>query len=209
MAEIGAGAPPTTHVRSVAVNRVLAVVAVVCLLATVALGLVYAGGHLPGALDSAVAGDVAGLGRTTFDVLVLPTEPYVLLPAIAVIAGVCAYRRRWADAALAIAGPAGAVALNTWVLKPLFGRWKDGVLVYPSGHTVSLVTVLVVLVLLARPKIVTVVVGTLLLCGAAIGMIGLGYHYFTDIAGGTLFATSVITGLRAVTPRRAPARSAG
>jgi membrane-associated phospholipid phosphatase len=69
--------------------------------------------------------------------------------------------------------------------------------------------VLVVLVLLARPKVLTVVLGVVLLCCAAIGMIGLGYHYLTDIVGGTFFATAVVTGLRAVTPRRVPAPSAG
>ncbi|WP_326833854.1 phosphatase PAP2 family protein [Amycolatopsis rhabdoformis] len=190
-------------------SRILALVAVLCVVATVALGLVYAGGHSPGALDSWAEHAISGLGRTTLDVLVLPTEPFVLIPAIAIIAGVCAYRRRWPDAALAVAGPALALGLNTWVLKPLFDRWKEGILVYPSGHTVSLVTVLVVLVLLARPKVLTVVVGVVLLCCAAIGMIGLGYHYLTDIVGGAFFATAVVTGLRAVTPRRVPAPSAG
>ncbi|MEW2504284.1 MULTISPECIES: phosphatase PAP2 family protein [unclassified Amycolatopsis] len=190
-------------------SRVLGLVAVLCALATVALGLGYAGGHSPGALDTWAAQAIAGLGPTTLNVLVLPTEPYVLIPAIAVIAGVCLYLRRRTDALLAVAGPALAVALNTWVLKPLFDRWKNDILVYPSGHTVSLVTVLVVLVLLARPKVLTVVLGVVLLCCAAIGMIGLGYHYLTDIVGGTFFATAVVTGLRAVTPRRVPAPSAG
>ncbi|WIX78187.1 phosphatase PAP2 family protein [Amycolatopsis carbonis] len=190
-------------------SRVLALVAVLCALATVALGLAYAGGHSPGALDAWAAQAIAGLGHTTLNVLVLPTEPYVLIPAIVVIAGTCLYLRRRTDALLAAAGPALAVALNTWVLKPLFDRWKNDILVYPSGHTVSLVTVLVVLVLLARPKVVTVVLGVVLLCCAAIGMIGLGYHYLTDIVGGTFFATAVVTGLRAVTPRRVPAPSAG
>ncbi|WP_432852104.1 phosphatase PAP2 family protein [Amycolatopsis sp. CA-161197] len=190
-------------------SRVLGLVAVLCALATVALGLGYAGGHSPGALDTWAAQAIAGLGPTTLNVLVLPTEPYVLIPAIAVIAGVCLYLRRRTDALLAVAGPALAVALNTWVLKPLFDRWKNDILVYPSGHTVSLVTVLVMLVLLARPKVLTVVLGVVLLCCAAIGMIGLGYHYLTDIVGGTFFATAVVTGLRAVTPRRVPAPSAG
>ncbi|MEV4597567.1 phosphatase PAP2 family protein [Amycolatopsis sp. NPDC049253] len=190
-------------------SRLLALVAVLCALATAALGLGFAGGHAPGALDAWAAGAIAGIGRGTLDVLVLPTEPYVLIPAIVVIAGTCLYLRRRTDALLAVAGPALAVALNTWVLKPLFDRWKNDILVYPSGHTVSLVTVLVVLVLLARPKVVTVVLGVVLLCCAAIGMIGLGYHYLTDIVGGTFFATAVVTGLRAVTPRRVPAPSAG
>ncbi|MGW4486096.1 phosphatase PAP2 family protein [Amycolatopsis sp. NPDC004368] len=190
-------------------NRILALVAVLCVVATVALGLVYAGGHSPGALDAWAANVIAGLGRGLLDVLVLPTEPYVLVPAIAVIAGICAYRRRWPDAALAVMGPVLAVVLNTWVLKPLFDRWKERILVYPSGHTVSLVTVLAVVVALASRKVLVAVVGVVLLCCAAIGMIGLGYHYLTDIAGGTFFATAVVTGLRAVTPRRVPAPSAG
>lgn len=190
-------------------RRILTVVAVACALATLVLGLVFAGGRSPSALDSAAASDVSGLGHGLLDALVLPTEPYVLLPAIAVIAGICLYRRRRGDALLAVAGPAVAVALNTWVLKPLFDRWKDGTLVYPSGHTVSLVTVLVVLVLFARWKAAAIVLGVVLLGCATVGMIGLGYHYLTDIAGGTFFATAVVTGLRAVTPRRAPVPSDG
>ncbi|HEY3709685.1 MAG TPA: phosphatase PAP2 family protein [Amycolatopsis sp.] len=190
-------------------RRILTVVAVACALATLVLGLVFAGGRSPSALDSAAASDVSGLGHGLLDALVLPTEPYVLLPAIAVIAGICLYRRRRGDALLAVAGPAVAVALNTWVLKPLFDRWKDGTLVYPSGHTVSLVTVLVVLVLFARWKLAAIVLGVVLLGCATVGMIGLGYHYLTDIAGGTFFATAVVTGLRAVTPRRAPVPSDG
>jgi membrane-associated phospholipid phosphatase len=190
-------------------RRILTVVALACALATLALGLVFAGGRSPSALDSAAASDVSGLGHGLLDALVLPTEPYVLLPAIAVIAGICLYRHHRGDALLAVAGPAVAVALNTWVLKPLFDRWKDGTLVYPSGHTVSLVTVLVVLVLFARWKAAAIVLGVVLLGCATVGMIGLGYHYLTDIAGGTFFATAVVTGLRAVTPRRAPVPSDG
>jgi membrane-associated phospholipid phosphatase len=190
-------------------RRTLAVVAVACALATLVLGLVFAGGRSPSALDAAAASGISGLGHGLLYALVLPTEPYVLLPAIAIIAGTCLYRRRKTDALLAVAGPAVAVALNTWVLKPLFDRWKDGTLVYPSGHTVSLVTVLVVLVLLARWKAAVAALGVVLLGCAAVGMIGLGFHYLTDIAGGTFFGTAVVTGLRAVTPRRAPVPSGG
>ncbi|MDT8914053.1 phosphatase PAP2 family protein [Amycolatopsis sp. PS_44_ISF1] len=187
-------------------RRILAAVALACALATLALGLVYAGGRSPGPLDVV---PTAGLGHGLLSALVLPTEPYVLLPAIAVIAGTCLYRRRPADALLAVLSPAIAVALTTWVLKPLFDREKDATLVYPSGHTVSLVAVLVVLVLLARRKTAAAAFGVVLLACATAGLTGLGYHYLTDVAGGTFFGTAVVTGLRAVTPRRAPARSAG
>ncbi|GAA3531781.1 phosphatase PAP2 family protein [Amycolatopsis ultiminotia] len=190
-------------------RRALALVAALCALATLVLGLVVAN-RAPGALDTR-ATDVTGrLSRPLLDVLVLPTEPYLLIPAIALVAGACLFRHRRRDALLAVAGPALAVALNTWVLKPLFGRMKDATLAYPSGHTVSLVTVLVVLVLLARPKLVTTLVAVFLLCCATIGLVGLGYHYLTDVAGGVCFATFVVTGMRAaLTPRLAPAPSTG
>jgi membrane-associated phospholipid phosphatase len=108
------------------------------------------------------------------------------------------------------------LAANTWVLKPLFDRQNDGYLVYPSGHTVSLVSTLAVLVLLARPGVarwIVVAVGAVLLIAAGTGMIGLGYHYFTDVVGGTFFAVAVVCAMRFATsrlsPRPSPAPSSG
>src|SRR5262245_56386569 len=115
------------------------IVAGVCALLTLALGLVVAGDHTPSGLDAAVAAAVTGWPRGLLTALVLPTEPYVILPAIAVL--VVLFR---SDALFVVLAPALAVAVNTWVLKPLFDRWKGDTLVYPSGHTVSLVATLVV-----------------------------------------------------------------
>ena len=117
------------------------ILAVVCALLTLTLGLVVAGGHSPSGLDLAITGWPHGLLR----VLVLPTEPYVLLPVLALLVAWCLYTsRRW-DALFVVLAPAIAVGANTWVLKPLFDRWKGDTLVYPSGHTVSMVATLVVL----------------------------------------------------------------
>ena len=157
------------------------------------------------------APDPVGGSRDFLTFLVLSTQPYVLVPAILLVAAVCLAARRRRDALLAVAGPSIAISLNTWALKPLFDREATGpgvanTLAYPSGHTVSLVSTLVVLTLLARPGVataVTAVIGAVLLAAAGLGMIGLGYHYFTDIVGGTLFATAEVFALRlAISPSR-------
>jgi membrane-associated phospholipid phosphatase len=115
-------------------------------------------------------------------------------------------RRPW-DALFSLLGPAIAVAANTWLLKPLFDRWKGDTLVYPSGHTVSLVATLVVIFVLARARTVVAAVGAVLLIGATIGMIGLGYHYLTDIIGGTLFAVAAVLAAHSLLTRLVHARS--
>lgn len=178
------------------------IIAVCCALVVVALGLVFGGDHGSSAVDDAARSVVDGWPRWVLRVLVLPTEPYVLVPVLAVVAGWCVRAdRRW-DAVFAVAAPVVAVVLNTWVLKPLFDRWKNDTLVYPSGHTVSMVaTVAVVCVLVGgRAGMVIAAVGALLLVGVTLGMMGLGYHYVTDVAGGTAFAVFVVLALRAAIP---------
>jgi membrane-associated phospholipid phosphatase len=41
-----------------------------------------------------------------------------------------------------------------------------------------------------------IAISALLLTAAGIGMVGLGFHYFTDIVGGTFFAIAVVFALR-------------
>jgi len=185
----------------VTARRALALFAALCALATLTLGL-FVAPNPPSALDDWASETAAKLNTGLLNALLLPTEPYLLIPAIVVIAGLCLYRHRRQDAVLAVAGPALAVALNSWALKPVFDRWKGGTLVYPSGHTVSLVAVLVVVVLLARSKTVAVLISAVLLSCGAVGLIGFGYHYLTDIIGGACFAAAVVTALRAaLSPR--------
>jgi membrane-associated phospholipid phosphatase len=196
-------------------QRQLAVVAVLCAMAMLAMGLYYAGDTGPRGFDASIKASLdtrlAG-SRDLLTFLVLSTQPYVLIPVILLVVVACLVLRRRRDALLALAGPAVAISANTWILKPLFDRQSigfgiEGTLAYPSGHTVSLVSTLTVLALLARPGLPTAVVsamGAVLLVAAAVGMIELGYHYFTDIAGGTFFAVAVVFALRILIGRLSP-----
>lgn len=146
--------------------------------------------------------------RALLELLVLPTEPYVLVPLIALVAGLCALRRQWHDAVFCLAGTAVPVALNTWVLKPLFGHRLEGWLAYPSGHTVSLAATLTVLVVLVRQRVLAGIAAVVVTAAAGIGLVGLGYHYPVDVLGGACFAVAAVLTLSLAT-RRGRAPSAG
>lgn len=179
-----------------------------CLIVTFLLGLVVARERSGGMLDQSImnqiresTADQDGLLR----LLVLPTEPFVLLALIAALALAALLGANTNALVLALGGPAFAVALNTWLLKPAFGRYYDDHLAYPSGHAVSLVAVLTVLAVLARPGLATrLVVGiaVALTAGAGVGMTGLGYHYPTDVLGAATFAVAVVLALAAGLDRR-------
>ncbi|MFC3449035.1 phosphatase PAP2 family protein [Amycolatopsis speibonae] len=193
-------------------------VAVTCAVIMAVLGMLVSGTSVSGPDELAVKWVERAFGSDTglLRLLVLPTEAYVLIPVAAVTVALCLAARRKPEAALTVAGPLVAIFANTWVLKPLFDRWKNTYLAYPSGHTVALVAVLTVLVLLARPGVATAVisvVGAVVLAGVTIGMIGLGYHYLTDVVGGTLFAIATVCAtwelLSWAARRRAPVPSDG
>jgi len=182
-------------------------IAAACGLLALLLGLPFAGGTAPGAVDDRVARTVAHLGPGVLRALVLPTEPYVVLALGLLAVFLCLRAGRRLEAGFALATPVLAILLTSWLLKPLYDRWKNGILVYPSGHTVSLVAVLTVLVLVTRRVFVAVLSAVALLAAAA-GLVGLGYHYFTDVVGGTLFAVAVVL-VSWPARRHAPAPSTG
>lgn len=171
--------------------KTIRVPAALCGLLALLLGLPFAGGTAPGALDSAAAGVVAHLSPGVLRVLVFPTEPVVVIALGLLAAALCLRAGQRLEAGLALAVPLLAILLTTWLLKPLYDRWKNGTLVYPSGHTVSLAAVLTVLVLVTRRVAVLVLAAVALLASAA-GLVGLGYHYLTDVVGGTLFSVAVV-----------------
>lgn len=119
--------------------------------------------------------------------LARPSELIVLVPAIVIGAVYFAIRRKWSRVTVVITAPLVAVAVNSWVLKPLYDRHFNGHLVYPSGHTVSLVavaTAFLVVTMSVRIRVAIGAVSVLAMSGAATAMIGLGYHLLTDIVGG-------------------------
>jgi membrane-associated phospholipid phosphatase len=182
------------------------VLAVVCAVLTLALGLAVAGDRTGAGLDAAARTAFTGWPHGVLRALVLPTEPYVVLPVLALLVAWRLHASRPWDVPLVVLGPAVAVAVNTWVLKPLFGRWKGDTLAYPSGHTVSMVATLVVVFVLARgvARAVTAVAGAVLLACVAAGMVGLGYHHLTDVVGGALFAVSAVLAVREPLVRLGP-----
>ena len=128
-------------------------------------------------------------------VLCASTTLQILLPVVAVAVLLAARSRRWRDVSLLIMGPVVAVLTSSFVLKPIYDRHYNGHLVYPSGHTVSLVAVATALVLVVhqvRVRVVLAVAASVLLALAAVGMIGLGYHHLTDIVGGIATGIGVV-----------------
>jgi membrane-associated phospholipid phosphatase len=63
-------------------------------------------------------------------------------------------------------------------------------------------TLVVVFVLVhGTARTITAVVGAVLLVAVTIGMLGLGYHYLTDVVGGTFFAVSAVLAVRGLLTR--------
>jgi membrane-associated phospholipid phosphatase len=170
-----------------------------------------AGSRAGTAPDRAFAGVVhARLGEQDLllRLLVLPTEPAVLIAAIMALVVASLARRRVSAAVLAVAGPAVTVTLTSGVLKPVFGRFHGDHLAYPSGHTAGLVSVLAVLAVLggsATLRRAAIGAGAALLPLVAVGMVGLHYHYLTDVVGGAACAVALTLAVIAL-PR---CRSAG
>jgi membrane-associated phospholipid phosphatase len=123
--------------------------------------------------------------------------PGTQLPALAIsvaIAAVCLRSRRYTGAILALVAVFIATRVDDWLLKPLFHRTYLGALVYPSGHTtsvVAMVTVYTILFLLPPQAVRTraarlagLAVLLALTVITVLGVIGLRWHYLTDTIGG-------------------------
>jgi membrane-associated phospholipid phosphatase len=109
---------------------------------------------------------------------------------LAATVAVALVRKLWILVPLALVTPVVGV-LSVETLKPLFGRFKDEALAYPSGHTTVMVVVLGMLILAggARRWLIWVAVAF-----AALGVLGqaVTYHYFTDAVGAVLLGTSLV-----------------
>jgi undecaprenyl-diphosphatase len=173
--------------------------ATLCGAVTVAVPLTFPHDGGPTGVDREVAAPI----HTELDghpgvyqALVIPSNGYILIPLLLMAAAWFAYRGdRWRAATMLVV-PELTVAINSWLLKPLWERPLHDYLAYPSGHTVHLVAIATTFVLLtesARARAVVFALTTVALCGAAVGMIGLGYHLPTDILGGGSAAIALVT----------------
>ncbi|WP_194818427.1 phosphatase PAP2 family protein [Nocardia sp. XZ_19_385] len=176
-------------------------VAVLCALITVALPLSFPAGGGATDLDRDVADSVHEAldgDRGVYQVLVFPSNAYIVLPLLLAAVVWFAYRRQWWRAATMFVVPEVALAVNAAVLKPLWDRPLDGYLAYPSGHTVHLVAVATTFALLTdspRTRRWVAAVTALAMVAVTVGMIGLGYHHLTDVIGGIAAAFAMVTAL--------------
>lgn len=200
-----------------------------------ALGVRYAGGTTGGWFDNAgfhlmrwLVGNPVPVGKWA---VAPPTPATTVLAAfssspvtygVIVVALVYAvWRRRWPVAALAVAAPALCVLVTEVIAKPLVDRRHEGYLSYPSGHTVTSVAALTVLVLAvsagwsARQRLVAWIGWAVLIVIVAAGLVAMNYHYPTDTIGGIGVALGVTLPGALVADRfrrvggRGTARSAG
>lgn len=123
------------------------------------------------------------------------TAQVLLLIAVAA----AAYRRMWALLPVIVVVPIASV----WAaraLKPVFGRFKEDGLAYPSGHTTLMIAVLGMLILAIGVRRWLLWTATVF---AVLGILGqsVTYHYFTDAVGALLLGTSLVCLVAAVLRR--------
>ena len=186
---------------------VAAVLLAGCVLLTVVLGVLFAGHGQPGALDTVLDRAVDHtIGRHPGMMSWLDTlgtlKPVALLTVALVLA--CVLLRWWNCAVLAAVAVPLASLVTEQVLKPLVSRSLRGFLSFPSGHATSMFAVAVVLaIVLAQPgarriplavRLVAAVAMLLLAAAVGLAMVGLGFHYVTDVAGGAAVGTAVPLG---------------
>ncbi len=186
-------------------RRLAAAFVLACVVVVAVLGALFAGQSRPDRFDAAVDRwfrSTIGTHPGPLHVLFNFGEPPLVTALTVVLVLAAMVARRWRGAVLAAVAVPLAVALTELALKPLFGRTIGGALSYPSGHATSgfaLATVAAILFAApARPR-VPAFARRLLLLGAflfaaavAVAMVGLWYHYFTDIIGGAAVGSGTV-----------------
>ena len=179
-----------------------------CGIVVIVLGVLFHGQTGPDRLDHAVDAPVIGWlgshqGLARWLAYPGSVRPAVVLSAALVVA--CLLTRRINGAVLAAAAVPAAVGLNDGLLKPLVHRTLTGFLSYPSGHTAAVsalaATVTILLLVLPQParfivpRVLIATVAWLLVVVVAIGLIGLQWHYLTDIVAGAAVGIGTVCGL--------------
>ncbi|WP_280232977.1 phosphatase PAP2 family protein [Nocardia cyriacigeorgica] len=183
---------PATPDQAVALG-----IAAVAGTATAAIPLTFPPGGGPTGLDQRLADPIsAALDPRPWvaEVLALPSNTWVVIALMLAGAAWFGWQHRWWRATAMVAVPEVAAGLNTWALKPFWGRPLHDYLAYPSGHTVHLMAVATTFMLLidsTRARLVIACCTVAAWCSAAVGMIALDYHHATDIIGGASAAIAL------------------
>jgi membrane-associated phospholipid phosphatase len=176
-----------------------------CALLVAGLGVLFAHHTQAGRLDHAVDAPVISWLSKDPELALRMTYPGSVIPATllsAVIVVSCLITGRRSGAVLAALAVPVSVGLVEVLLKPLFHRTYLGVLSYPSGHTTAISALAVTLTILllvppypAQPwtlRATAPAAAWLLTITVAVGVVGLRWHYFTDIIGGAAVSTGTV-----------------
>ncbi|MFI2432615.1 phosphatase PAP2 family protein [Streptomyces sp. NPDC018693] len=207
---------PVTVVLPRPLRGWLGLIAALAALVVVGLGVRFAGGSEPAAVDARISAAVGGVGapwRNTALATDFLGEPLGAATLVGAAVTGCLLLRRPRAAVFVVVGAAVAVGTTT-LLKPLMGRTihGDGNLSYPSGHTAFLTAFALVVALLATGRLglgrtagTVLVTGAGLVAGAAMGwaQVALGAHYPTDVIGGWCTALAVVPATAWVVDRMA------
>lgn len=119
------------------------------------------------------------------------------LPVLVVgslLAAAVAFGRDRVRAAACLVGPAAAVLLSEWVIKPAVGRHYAGVLTFPSGHVTSVASlgtawVVAVPRWLRWPTAAIAAVVTFLM---TMSVVSLAWHYTSDALAGAVCGVGTV-----------------
>jgi undecaprenyl-diphosphatase len=143
------------------------------------------------------------------------STPALSIGLLGMVVVFAALLRRWDVAALAVLGPALAVVVTKYVLKPSIGRpltiGEFSVRgVFPSGHETAVASTALVLLIVAcrmplRARARSAVIGVLAVWPllAAIGLVRNFWHYATDTIGGIGVSVAVVSAVALVIDRYA------
>jgi len=179
-----------------------------CVAVAVAIGVAFAHQSTADWFDRVADDPVIRLLGRHPGLLLWMQDPGTQVPAgllSLAMAVACLVTRRLNGVVLALIAVFVATRLDELLLKPLFHRTYLGALSYPSGHTTSVVAIItcyVVLFLLPpqRPLarrwlLAGLAVLLVLLVITALGVIGLRWHYLTDVVGGAAVGVAAVCAL--------------
>jgi membrane-associated phospholipid phosphatase len=193
-----------------------------CAVLVAALGVLFAHQTRAGWFDHAIDAPIITWFSGHQGLAHWLAAPGSLIPAgvlTAVIVIGCVLAGRLNGAFLALAAVPVSEAISEGLLKPLIHRTYLGGVAYPSGHATAifaLAATLIVLLLVSRrpvrartmPRLSVLVAAAAcaVAAGVALGLIGLRWHYFTDIVAGAGVGIATVCGLALLLDLRAVRR---
>jgi len=199
-----------------------------CAVLVAVFGLVFARQNTADRFDHVVDSPVIAGFASHHALALWLAFPGSMIPAVVLTAALtigCLLTGRRRGAVLAILAVPVTAVITDWLLKPLVHRTYIGQVVYPSGHTATIVALAaaVTVLLLAPPRpempswlrTLILAVAYLTALAVVVGVIAVRFHYFTDTVAGAAVGVGTVCGLAlvldlipAVRPSRIPRRSA-